>query len=57
MIGVPAYRDAGELTFLKSLVLPFQKQRVWELPDGTVPTRSHHVDRDADSVGDERSGV
>jgi sterol desaturase/sphingolipid hydroxylase (fatty acid hydroxylase superfamily) len=39
-IGVPSYRDPRELTFLKSLVLPFQKPRVWELPDGTVPTRS-----------------
>jgi sterol desaturase/sphingolipid hydroxylase (fatty acid hydroxylase superfamily) len=42
-IGVPAYRDARELAFVKSLLLPFQKQRAWELPDGTVPTRSGDV--------------
>jgi sterol desaturase/sphingolipid hydroxylase (fatty acid hydroxylase superfamily) len=38
-IGVAAYRDPQELTFLKSLALPFQKQRSWKLPNGTVPKR------------------
>jgi sterol desaturase/sphingolipid hydroxylase (fatty acid hydroxylase superfamily) len=39
-IGVPAYRDEGELTFGKLLALPFQKQRSWRLPDGKIPERS-----------------
>jgi len=38
-IGVAAYRSEGELTFGKLLLLPFQKQRAWRLPDGTVPER------------------
>ncbi|HXH74670.1 MAG TPA: sterol desaturase family protein [Bacteriovoracaceae bacterium] len=35
-IGVASYRDQKEITFLKSLLLPFKKQRAWKLPDGTV---------------------
>ncbi len=39
-IGVAAYRDANELTFGKLFILPFRKQRAWQLPDGRVPERS-----------------
>jgi sterol desaturase/sphingolipid hydroxylase (fatty acid hydroxylase superfamily) len=39
-IGVPSYRDPQEQTFLKSLLIPFQRQRKWALPDGTVPVRN-----------------
>jgi sterol desaturase/sphingolipid hydroxylase (fatty acid hydroxylase superfamily) len=38
-IGVAAYRDERELTFGKLLLLPFQRQRSWRLPDGAVPER------------------
>jgi len=38
-IGVAAYRDEGELTFVKLWALPFRRQREWRLPDGTVPVR------------------
>lgn len=43
IIGVASYRDPKEITFLKSLMLPFKKQRVWKLPDGTVPERDKRV--------------
>ncbi len=39
-IGVAAYRSESDLTFWKLLLLPFQKQRAWRLPDGTVPERA-----------------
>jgi sterol desaturase/sphingolipid hydroxylase (fatty acid hydroxylase superfamily) len=38
-IGVAAYRDERELTFGKLFVLPFRKQRPWQLPNGEVPER------------------
>ncbi|AKD05543.1 sterol desaturase family protein [Pontibacter korlensis] len=38
-IGVPAYQDPSEQTLSYLLRLPFQKQRAWQLPDGTVPER------------------
>jgi len=38
-IGVPAYRDETELTLGKLLLLPFRKQRPWQLPNGEVPER------------------
>ncbi len=39
-IGVPAYRDAAELTLPKLLALPFRPARTpWLLPDGTRPAR------------------
>ena len=38
-IGVAAYRAEEELTFGKLFILPFRKQRVWQLPDGKVPDR------------------
>ena len=38
-IGVAAYRDPKEVTFVAVLLLPFQKQRPWKLPDGSNPTR------------------
>jgi len=40
IIGVPAYRKEEELTFLKLLILPFQKIRSWKMPDGKEPERS-----------------
>jgi sterol desaturase/sphingolipid hydroxylase (fatty acid hydroxylase superfamily) len=40
VIGVPAYRSPGELTFGKLLALPFRRQRAWwRLPDGRYPER------------------
>ncbi len=38
-IGVPAYREERELTVGQLWVLPFRKQRPWQLPDGAVPER------------------
>ena len=39
-IGVPAYRDADELTLGQVLVMPFATQRpTWQLPDGREPVR------------------
>ena len=38
-IGVAVYRDENELSFIKSLWMPFGKQRAWRLPDGVVPRR------------------
>jgi sterol desaturase/sphingolipid hydroxylase (fatty acid hydroxylase superfamily) len=42
-IGVAAYRDERELTFGKLFLLPFQKQRLWRLPDGEMPDRVPRV--------------
>jgi sterol desaturase/sphingolipid hydroxylase (fatty acid hydroxylase superfamily) len=39
-IGVAAYRDEKELTLGQLLVLPFRKQRPWQLPDGVRPERT-----------------
>ncbi len=39
-IGVAAYRDEKELTLGQLLVLPFRKQRPWQLPDGVRPERA-----------------
>ncbi|ARS36907.1 sterol desaturase family protein [Pontibacter actiniarum] len=38
-IGVPSYRDPAEQHPVRLLRLPFEKQRLWQLPDGTVPER------------------
>jgi sterol desaturase/sphingolipid hydroxylase (fatty acid hydroxylase superfamily) len=38
-IGVAAYRDEGDLTAGKLLLLPFQGQRPWALPNGETPRR------------------
>lgn len=38
-IGVPSYRNPEEQTAGKLLMLPFQPQRPWQLPDGTIPER------------------
>lgn len=38
-IGVPSYRDFEEQTIGKLLILPFQQQRPWQLPNGSVPER------------------
>lgn len=38
-IGVAAYRDEHELTLARLWSMPFKKQRLWKLPDGTVPNR------------------
>lgn len=39
VIGVPGCRDAGELSFLGCLLLPFRPLRPWRLADGSVPSR------------------
>ena len=40
-IGVPAYRDAAELTLPRLLAMPFRHERpTWQLPDGTRPVRA-----------------
>lgn len=44
VIGMPAYRDASELTAWQLLKMPFRKIRAWELPDGTVPMREERPD-------------
>ncbi len=38
-IGVAAYRDENELTLGQLFLLPFRKQRAWQLPNGEVPER------------------
>jgi sterol desaturase/sphingolipid hydroxylase (fatty acid hydroxylase superfamily) len=38
-IGVPAYREPKEQSPLNLFLIPFKKQRAWELPDGKVPKR------------------
>ncbi len=38
-IGVPAYRQASELTFAKLLWMPLDRLRPWKLPDGQIPAR------------------
>jgi len=38
-IGVPAYRDESELALGKLFLLPFGKQRPWQLPNGETPER------------------
>lgn len=38
-IGVAAYRDEKELTVGQLLLLPFRKQRPWQLPNGERPER------------------
>ncbi|MBF9252960.1 sterol desaturase family protein [Pontibacter sp. 172403-2] len=38
-IGVPAYRNPAAQTPAHLFLLPFRKQRPWQLPDGTVPDR------------------
>jgi sterol desaturase/sphingolipid hydroxylase (fatty acid hydroxylase superfamily) len=40
-IGVASYRRPRETSFINSLVIPFNKQRPWRLPDGTVPRREY----------------
>jgi len=41
IIGVPAYRDPGELTLPNLLALPFGEERLgWDNPDGTRPIRT-----------------
>ncbi len=38
-IGVASYRNEQELTWGRLFLLPFQKQRPWQLPDGSIPDR------------------
>jgi len=45
IIGVPAYRSLAEQTPKHLFLLPFQKQRPWQLPDGTVPEREELPNR------------
>lgn len=44
-IGVASYRDEGELTAGKLLLLPFHEQRPWTLPNGETPRREPVVVR------------
>lgn len=47
-VGVPAYRNEGELTFGRLWILPFQRQRdYWKLPGGDRPERTS---RDANEL-------
>ncbi|MFD2999985.1 sterol desaturase family protein [Pontibacter toksunensis] len=41
-IGVPAYRDPKEQSVKHLFLMPFERQRPWHLPDGTVPERVAH---------------
>ncbi|WP_439880661.1 sterol desaturase family protein [Pontibacter sp. MBLB2868] len=45
-IGTPAYRDPAEQTPKCLFLMPFQKQRPWVLPDGTVPERPEIPNRE-----------
>ena len=36
-LGIPGYRQEDELTFGKLFILPFGKQRDWQLPNGERP--------------------
>lgn len=47
IIGVPGYRKADELVFFKLLLLPFRKQKEWRSPDGTVPERASHPEKNS----------
>ncbi|MGH8646175.1 MAG: sterol desaturase family protein [Gammaproteobacteria bacterium] len=38
-IGVPGYREPGEISFANALVLPFRHLRPWRLSDGSYPAR------------------
>ncbi|MHA6249491.1 sterol desaturase family protein [Pontibacter sp. CAU 1760] len=38
-VGVPSYRDPKEQTVMHLFRMPFEQQRPWQLPDGTVPER------------------
>ena len=44
-IGVPAYRNPQEQSPKHLFMLPFAKQRPWQLADGTVPEREEHYPR------------
>lgn len=39
IIGVPSYRDPKEQSPKHLFMMPFERQRPWQLPDGTVPER------------------
>lgn len=44
-IGVPSYRDPKEQSPLQLFIMPFEPQREWRLPDGTVPERQERFPR------------
>lgn len=44
VIGLPAYRDAHELTLWQLLKMPFTQNRPWKLPDGRIPVREERQD-------------
>lgn len=44
-IGVPSYRDPAEQHPAHLFRMPFEKQRPWQLPDGSVPEREQQPDR------------
>lgn len=46
IIGVPSYRDPKEQSPKKLFIMPFGRQRPWQLPDGTVPEREDRYPRE-----------
>ena len=54
IIGVPAYRDPRELTFVRLLFLPFGRQRPWQLLDGTEPQRTPRGDSQEEASSNAR---
>ncbi|MEX2335792.1 MAG: sterol desaturase family protein [Fulvivirga sp.] len=46
-IGVPSYRDPKEQTLKNLLLMPFGKQRPWQLPDGQIPERKDKGNRNS----------
>lgn len=45
--GVPSYRDPKEQTVRNLLIMPFRKQRPWQLPDGQIPERKTDQNRNS----------
>jgi sterol desaturase/sphingolipid hydroxylase (fatty acid hydroxylase superfamily) len=44
-IGAPAYRDPQEQSPKHLFMMPFEPQRPWQLPNGTVPEREERHPR------------
>lgn len=40
VIGVPSYREPREQNLWHVLRMPFQRQRAWRYPNGTIPSRA-----------------
>lgn len=45
VIGVPSYRDPAEQTPMGLLLMPFRKQRAWQLPNDQIPGREESGER------------